>query len=143
MNTYWDEKALNDLLKDNPDVSVNEGDTRIPETQNKPLFSHPGASQKYHARKTEYNGYLYDSKKEAEFAEKLDLSGLHAGTVLYYLSQVPFRLPGRVVYRADFQVFYSDGSVHYYDVKGFDTPMSLLKRKQVEALYPVKIEIVK
>ena len=62
---------------------------------------------------------------------------------MFFLRQVPFDLPGGVKYRADFMIFWADGSVTVEDVKGYDTPQSRLKRRQGEVLYPVKIELVK
>jgi len=41
----------------------------------------------------------------------------------------------------DFIEFWSDGTVHFIDVKGFDTPLGKMKRKQVEAIYPVTVEV--
>ena len=97
---------------------------------------------KYNAIRTEIDGINFDSKLEA--ARYVDLKTLRlAGDVLYFLRQVPIRLPGKVVYRVDFQVFWSDGSVTYEDVKGYFTKMSKLKIKQVEDLYPIKIEVIK
>jgi hypothetical protein len=43
----------------------------------------------------------------------------------------------------DFLVFDADGHVRFVDVKGMETPMFVLKKKQVEALYPFTIEVVK
>ncbi len=40
------------------------------------------------------------------------------------------------------QVFYSNGDISFVDTKGKDTALSLTKRKMVEDLYPVTIEIV-
>ena len=60
----------------------------------------------------------------------------------YFLRQVPFNLSGEIIYRCDFVIFCKGGSVLYVDVKGRDTKLSLLKRKQVEELYPIKITVV-
>jgi hypothetical protein len=64
-----------------------------------------------------------------------------SGDVLFFLEQVPFRIPG-MKYVADFMVFLADGTVEVVDVKGRDTPMSKAKRKAVEELYPIEIKIV-
>ena len=95
---------------------------------------------KFNAQKTELDGIRFDSKKEARYYQTLKLK-VKAGIVLFFLRQVPFDLPGNVKYRVDFQEFHADGTVHFIDVKGFDTQMGILKRKQAEALYPIKIEI--
>ena len=97
---------------------------------------------KYRAVPTSIDGLRFDSKAEA--GRYADLRLLQkAGEVVFFLRQVPFDLPGGVKYRADFMIFWADGSVTVEDVKGYDTPQSRLKRRQVEALYPVTIELVK
>jgi len=103
---------------------------------------HPLRKQKFNAKPTEYGGWRYDSKKEAEYARKLDLAK-RAGHVLQWLRQVPFHLPGHRKYICDFLVFFADGTLSFIDVKGRDTPMSKLKREQVAELYaPIEIEVV-
>lgn len=95
---------------------------------------------KFNAKPTEYDGRRFDSKKEARYAQGLDLRK-KAGEIIFYLRQVPFDLPGGVKYRIDFVEFHTDGTVRFIDVKGYDTPMGKAKRKMVEDLYPVKIEL--
>lgn len=98
-------------------------------------------TNKYGAKKFEVDGIKFDSKKEGN--RYLQLKILQkAGEVSYFLRQVPFHLPGNVTYRVDFAIFWQDGAVTYEDVKGFMTPMSKLKIKQTEDLYPVKIEVI-
>ncbi len=96
---------------------------------------------KFGAIRTERDGQKFDSKLEARYYDALKIMQ-KSGHVLFFLRQVPFHLPGNTKYIADFQVFLEDGTVHFIDVKGKDTPMSILKRKQVESLYPVTIEII-
>lgn len=95
---------------------------------------------KFNAVRTELDGFKFDSKKEGKYYQELKLK-VKAGEVVFFLRQVPFHLPGNVRYVVDFQEFHSDGTTHFIDVKGMDTPMSKMKRKQVEAIYPVKIEL--
>lgn len=97
---------------------------------------------KFGAVKTEYNGRCYDSKAEARYAANLDLLQ-RVGKVSYWLPQVPIPLPGKTTYRVDFQIFEPDGRVRYVDVKGVETQVFRLKKRQVEALYPIVIEVVK
>lgn len=66
-----------------------------------------------------------------------------AGEVIFFLRQVPFHLPGGVKYVVDYQIFNTDGSVRFVDVKGMETSEFKLKVKIVQNLYPVEIEIVK
>lgn len=97
---------------------------------------------KFGAVRTERNGRSYASKAEARYADRLAVEQ-HAGTVLFWLEQVPVQLPGKTKYVVDFLVFDADGNVRFVDVKGMETPMFVLKKKQVEALYPFEIEVVK
>lgn len=89
------------------------------------------------------DGILFASKAEMHrYRELLQLRA--AGAVVFFLRQVPMHLPGNTKYVADFLVFHPDGRYEFEDVKGARTPMYVLKRKQVEALYPIKIvEITK
>ena len=52
---------------------------------------------------------------------------------------VPFHLPANVKYVCDFLCFWQDDTVTVEDVKGIKMPMYVLKKKQVEAIYPIKI----
>lgn len=97
-------------------------------------------NHKYHAVSTKRDGKNFDSKMESRYYELLKLRQ-KAGEVLFFLRQVPFDIPGGK-YVSDFLVFLSDGTAEFIDVKGMDTPMSKLKRKAVEELYPVEIKIV-
>lgn len=79
------------------------------------------APSRYRNKRTLFNGRLYHSKAEAEFAQRLELER-YAGEVLSWEPQYPFviRVNGVHVttYRADFLVNYSDGRSTVYDVKG-------------------------
>jgi hypothetical protein len=84
------------------------------------------------------DGILFDSK--AEMHRYQELKGMQSqGVITYFLRQVPFHLPGNVTYRVDFMVVYPDQHIVYEDVKGALTAMYKLKKKQVEALYPITI----
>lgn len=93
---------------------------------------------KYGAERQTVDGINFDSKKEA--LRYIELKSLRVkGEVAWFLMQVPFRLPGNTTYRADFLVFWSDGSVTIEDVKGMRTQTYKLKKRQVEELYPITI----
>lgn len=88
------------------------------------------------------DGIKFSSKAEHEFYQQL--VWLHqAGEIKFFLRQTPFHLPGGVKYLVDFSIFENDGSVRFVDVKGFETKEFKIKKKLVEAIYPVKIEIIK
>jgi hypothetical protein len=85
-------------------------------------------------------GYSCQSRKEAKRFD--DLTVLRrTGEVRMFLWQVPFRLEGKVAYWLDFLVFWADGRITYEDVKGVDTEASRIKRRIVEAVYGIEIEL--
>lgn len=95
---------------------------------------------KFRAVPTDADGIRFASKAEARYYGQLKLRQA-AGEVVMFLRQTPFHLPGGVKYVADFVEFLSNGEVRVVDVKGMETPAFRAKRKQVEALYPVTIEV--
>jgi len=106
---------------------------------------------KYYAKPTITQGIKFGSTQEARYYENL-LLRVKAGEVVVFLRQVPFYLPGRVVYRCDFEEFHADGSVHFTDVKGWNekkqefylTKEFIRNKKIVEDVYrPIEIEVVR
>ncbi len=96
-----DEAELNEYLKRNPELTVG----RINQLTSAPI---PAKPHKYHAKRTEYGGHTYASKKEAKFAEELIMRA-GAGEITYFLEQVPFPLPAGIKYVADFVTFTGPG----------------------------------
>lgn len=101
---------------------------------------------KYGNLKTEYNGYVYMSKKEADYAQELDYNRKErriGKRVVSFTRQVPFQITvnGKKIckYLADFKVLYADGHEEIIDVKGVRTQMYSLKKKLVEAQYGITI----
>lgn len=97
---------------------------------------------KFHAKPTESDGIKFASKAEARYYEQLKLRQ-RAGEVIFFLRQVPIHLPGEVRYVMDFMVFEATGEVRMVDVKGMETEIFKAKKRMVEAMYPIKIEVVK
>ena len=102
---------------------------------------------KFNAKPTTFNGRKYASKLEASYAATLELAK-KAGDLLFYLEQVPLRLPGGVIYRCDFLEFWSpemgdQGSVVFTEVKGYPTPQGMMKISMAEEIYGIKINVVK
>ena len=93
---------------------------------------------KFGAKPTSSDGIKFASKKEHKRYQELKVLQQH-GELLFFLRQVPFHLPGGVKYLCDFMNFWQNGSVTIEDVKGMKTPMYILKKKQVEKLYPITI----
>lgn len=97
---------------------------------------------KFHAVRCQADDYNFSSKAERAYYYNLKILE-KAGEVLFFLMQVPFHLPGKTKYVCDFQVFYADGTVDFVDVKGVETEVFKIKKRQVEEIYPVKISVVK
>ncbi len=97
---------------------------------------------KFKAKPVTEDGNRFASTLEWSYFKHLEFLQ-RSGIVLFFLKQVPFHLPGGVKYIVDYQVFFTDGSVKFIDVKGVLTDTFILKKKMVEDLYPVEIEIVK
>ena len=105
--------------------------------------SQPFPETKYHNIPCVYDGIRFQSKAERDYYSSNLLPRYRAGQVKWFLRQTPFHLPGNVTYRADFIEFLADGTVRVIDVKGHFTYVFQIKRKQVEALYPIRIECVR
>lgn len=97
---------------------------------------------KFHAKAVSDEGQHFASKLEHKFFQTLELQK-KSGHVLFFLRQVPFHLPGGVKYVCDYQIFYSDGIISFVDVKGVETSEFIAKKKIVEAIYPVTIDVIK
>ena len=102
--------------------------------------------QKYNNKKTVYNGFTYDSKREAEYAMKLDKL-IETGEVLSYEKQVRYDIHVKdkyiAFYKADFVVKYKDGREEVVDIKGLVLPIFKLKKKLVEVIHGIEILVIK
>lgn len=99
------------------------------------------ARKKFGNHITHVDGIRFDSKREAKYYQQLQVR-VAGKQVLYFLRQVPIHLPGGTKLVVDFQEFHADGSVHYVDVKGRETPVFRLKKREVEHQYPhIRIEL--
>lgn len=115
----------------------------------RPPAAGPKRGSKYGAQPTVVDGIRFDSKAEANYYQRLQLRK-DAGQVEFFLRQVPMHLPGNTRYVLDFLEFMpckcggcSCQRYRLVDVKGVQTQMFRLKKRQVEDLYPVTIEIEK
>lgn len=113
----------------------------------------PPAPSKYRSTPTAVDGARFDSKLEARFYQQLKLERI-AGTVLMFTRQMRFDLPGGVIYRLDFFVVrpdtrrpYVNDEIptinEYIDCKGLLLQESKNKIKQVEAIYGIKIKLIR
>ena len=92
---------------------------------------------KYRAVKTEVDGIVFDSKREA--ARYMQLMLLERAGKISHLELQPVYdciVNGKKIcsYKADFRYFTKTGNI-VEDVKGVKTPIYRLKKKLVEALY--------
>ena len=87
------------------------------------------------------DGIRYHSKIEGRYAANLNLL-VKAGAVKFYLRQVGFDIIGARHF-VDFLIFYPDGTWKFVEAKGRDLAMGKLKRRQVEEIYGIRIEVVK
>ena len=99
---------------------------------------------KYKNKAVVINGKRFDRVLEGNYYVEL-LRQMELGHVLYFHRQVPIDLSMKAkdVYRVDFQVFKSDGTIEYIDNKGIDTQVFKLKRNLIEAHSPFTLKLVK
>ena len=97
---------------------------------------------KFRAKSVTDDGQHFPSQLEHAYYRKLKLD-VAAGNVLFFLRQVPFHMAGGVKYVCDFVEFRTDGTVRFIDVKGVETAEFIMKKKMVEATFPIEIEVVK
>jgi len=106
-------------------------------------YPYKQVKHKFSAKKTERDGIKFPSKLEARYYDKLKIAQ-KSGDLLFFLMQVPIRLPGNTIYRVDFVEFWKDGNVKFIDVKGMPpTETFKIKKRQVEQLYPFEIIVVR
>jgi len=104
------------------------------------MFKRP-VKHKFSAQRTELDGIKFDSKLESRHYTNLKMLQ-RSGEVLFFLRQVPIHLPGKTKYVVDFVEFWKDGRVEFTDCKGMETETFKLKKRQVEELYPITLNIV-
>ena len=95
--------------------------------------------RKFGNRTTVYNGHVYHSIKEANYAAELDMR-VRIGELKEWKRQVPIelRVNGMKIctYTIDFVEIDKNGYEMWTEVKGFPTPEWRLKWKLFEALFP-------
>lgn len=98
---------------------------------------------KYRAKPTVIGGIRFDSKREAAYYTELKMRVI-AGEILGFLRQVPIHLPGNIIYRADFLVYYPNGQSEIHEVKGHETRVWKMKKKLCAQFYPwLTIKVIK
>jgi hypothetical protein len=94
---------------------------------------------KYNAKKTTYNGHVYHSAKEADYAEQLDWR-LKAGELKEWQRQVPIDLSvnGQRIctYVIDFWELDKNDNEMWTEIKGFETSEWRFKWALFDAIHP-------
>jgi uncharacterized Zn finger protein (UPF0148 family) len=102
-----------------------------------------GKSNKYGAKRTEFNGKIYDSKFEALVANDLE-TRKKAGDIKDYDIQYKvimwvYREDGvkayEVKHKVDFRIHHNDGSFELYEAKGIETDDYKWRRKNLENVW--------
>jgi len=97
---------------------------------------------KYRNVKTEYDGMVWDSKKELAYYKKLQLLK-KAGEIVSFERQVRYDFEFNGVkmgfYKLDFLIKWKSGLVQFVDVKGMRTPVYQLKKKMMKAFHGIDI----
>ena len=100
---------------------------------------------KYHSNKTEVDGIMFDSLKEANYYCELKIL-VKANTIQGFELQPKLELQPAfewcgqkikaIYYKADFKVTDNYGHEYYVDTKGFKTKEYLIKKKMLLYRYP-------
>lgn len=98
------------------------------------------------AKKTEYNGIVYDSKLEANYAEFLD-ELVSENEIQAWGRQKKFPLlnmygESRLSYKADFIVTDLQGAEHVVETKGRMSPVDVIKYGYVKYVHNIDILLV-
>lgn len=94
--------------------------------------------RKYRNIPTEVDGKKYPSRREANRHVEIDRMW-RAGEIAAYAEQVRYRLPGGIIYIADFVLLYCDGMYCVEDAKGVRTKEYKLKKRLMEEVLGIKI----
>ena len=133
-HVLFDEKWLNEYSR--------RTGIKVPEIE-QPAKADP-SRPKYGNRKTQYAGQVFDSMHEAEAYKEL-LLRVKAGDIRAVACQVPFLLPGGVMYIADFVTMGNDGTYTVMDAKSEATrkdKVYRLKKRQMRECLGIEIQEV-
>ena len=93
---------------------------------------------KFGNRASDYNGVIYDSAFEAEYAQELDLR-VKAKEIAGWRRQVKISIDIDEFhicnYFCDFEIEHFDGSFELVEVKGMETDVYRIKRRLLEAVW--------
>jgi hypothetical protein len=109
-----------------------------PLAQHVPPLQAEQPKRKYKNQVVWEDGERFDSKLELRYYRELKLR-MCGGEVRWFIRQVPFRLEGGVIFRADFLVRLMNDGVDVVDCKGFHTRASMNKHKQLKERYGIEV----
>ena len=146
MSLNWNEEDLESYYKRRNMDNCSQIATKAVQTADDTKQS------KYRNKKTEIDGIIFDSKKEADYYQRLKIMK-HIGEIQDFDRQVAFELQPEfekdgqkiraIRYIADFVIYKKDNSVEIVDTKGIRTKDFELKRKMFEYKYQqYKLKIV-
>jgi hypothetical protein len=95
-------------------------------------------------RRDDLNGQYFRSSWEANYARLLNYLIKRSHTIKKWEYEPKrFKLSNdRGYYTPDFKVYYTDGSIEYHEVKGWDYPKGKIKREQFIIDYPnIKLQL--
>lgn len=98
---------------------------------------------KFNAKRSEYGGYIYDSRMEAAYAKDLDLrkkgKDIKDWERQFKLEMWAYDKDGepkiKMTHRVDFRIHHNDGSYELVEVKGVETQDYRTRRKWLEKLW--------
>lgn len=133
--TVLREDEFQRILESNPDLQA-ENPGLLPLAGEK-----PAPTRKWHNMPQEFNGRVFSSKREADYARLLTLQQ-KAGEIICWAAQVPVDIGNDEKYVMDFLVIDNDWNPHIVDSKGSPTRDYLRKKKMFEKRFGRKIEEV-
>lgn len=98
-------------------------------------------AHKYHAKRTLYNGYHYDSGFEANYAMQLDwrVKATDTNSIKAWDRQFPVRIVYRgneiLTTKVDFRIHHHNGTFELIEVKGFETPDYRIRKKLITVMW--------
>lgn len=137
----FSEEWLRDYQRRTGCKAHDPGGRRAPTPSPSEAEAAPKKPPKYRNQKTTVDGILFDSRHEADRYNQLKILR-SAGEVTGFACQVPFYLPGGIVYRADFVVLYPDGRYVVEDAKSPATrkdKVYRLKRRLMKTAHGIDI----
>ena len=98
-------------------------------------------SHKYSAKRTVFDGLLFDSKMEAEYYKLLLILERAKELKILELQPKVYLTKANILYKPDFLIEQNNEQI-WIDVKGFHTPVFKLKKKLWKYYGPGKLQLI-